>query len=245
MLDYKPLFDVGEGDPIILLNGLNGNLSNWGRVAYEFAASHRVLIPCIPFYQIPISSKRLDDLVTCVEEFIESHDLDKVTLIGNSLGGHIALLYAWRHPSRVRKLVLASSSGIFDNSQGYPFADPLPAEFGIEMDGTTIYNPKTPPTQGTSAEVFERVNGHSNVMSIEKLTRVSEHYAECSILHNIYAPTLLIWGLNDMLTSPEVALAFHEHLPQSKIIFLDQCGHVPMVDQPKLFNQHVREFLEQ
>ena len=119
MLDHKPLFDVGEGEPIILLNGLIGNLSNWGRVAYEFTTSHRVLIPRMPFYQIPISSSRLDDLVNYVEEFIEAHSLDKVTLIGNSLGGHIALLYAWRQPSKVRKLVLASSSGIFENSQSY------------------------------------------------------------------------------------------------------------------------------
>lgn len=199
MLDYKPLFDVGEGEPIILLNGLIGNLSNWGRVTYELAASHRVLIPRMPFYQVPISTARLNDLVSYLEEFIEAHGLDKVILIGNSLGGHMALLFAWRQPAKVRKLVLASSSGIFENA----------AMETVLSDALDI-----------------------------------PHDTQCSILHHIYAPTLLIWGLKDTLTPPEVALAFHEHLPQSKIIFLDQCGHMPMMEQPKLFNYHVREFLE-
>src|SRR6478752_6592469 len=162
MLDYKPLFDVGEGGPIILLNGLIGNLSNWGRVAYEFTNSHRILIPRLPFFQTPISLKRLDDLVTYVEEFIDAHALDKVTLIGNSLGGHIALLYAWRHPSRVRKLILASSSGIFDNSRGYSLADSISEDLSLDLENNTIYNSRTLATQGTASEVFERVNGQSN-----------------------------------------------------------------------------------
>ncbi|MEO7989721.1 MAG: alpha/beta hydrolase [Chryseolinea sp.] len=241
MLDHKPLFDVGEGEPIILLNGLIGNLSNWGRVAYEFTTSHRVLIPRMPFYQIPISSSRLDDLVNYVEEFIGAHSLDKVTLIGNSLGGHIALLYAWRQPSKVRKLVLASSSGIFENSQSYSLID---LDLDNALSGNTIYNSREFVIQRNANEVFERANGQPSVMKSDKVNLASQHYTECSILHHIYAPTLLIWGLKDSITPPEVALAFHEHLPQSKIIFLDQCGHVPMVDQPKLFNQHVREFLE-
>src|SRR5689334_18081004 len=105
MLDYKPLFDVGEGEPVILLNGLVGNLSSWGRVAYEFTGSHRILIPRLPFFQTPISSSRLNDLLIYLEEFITTHALDKVTLIGNSVGGHLALLYAWRQPSKVRKLI--------------------------------------------------------------------------------------------------------------------------------------------
>ncbi len=244
MLDHKPLFDVGEGEPIILLNGLIGNLSNWGRVAYEFTSSHRVLIPRMPFYQIPVSSSRLNDLVTYLEEFVEAQALDKVTLIGNSLGGHIALLYAWRQPSMVRKLVLASSSGNFESFEKYSLLDGIDADLTIGAAHNTIYNSREIFADGNATEAFQRVNGQSNVVNSDRWTLTSQHYIECSVLHHIYAPTLLIWGLKDALTPPEVALAFHEHLPQSKIIFLDQCGHVPMVDQPKLFNQHVREFLE-
>ncbi len=244
MLDYKPLFDVGEGAPIILLNGLIGNLSNWGRVVYEFTSSNRVLIPRLPFYQVPVSSSRLNDLVNYLEQFIEAHGLNKVTLIGNSLGGHIALLYAWRQPSKVRKLILASSSGIFENPLEYSVCDSMDSGVNVEAIENTIYQTNGIMSPATAPEIFERVNGQSNVMTSERLSLASRHYSECSILHHIYAPTLLIWGLEDTLTPPEVALAFHEHLPDSKIIFLDQCGHVPMIDQPKLFNQHVREFLE-
>lgn len=196
MLDYIPLLDIGDGEPVILLNGLNGNLSNWGRLTQELAASHRVLIPRLPFFQVPISSFRLDDLVNYLEEFIEAHTTSKVTLIGNLLGGHIALLYAWRQPGKVRRLVLANS-------------------FGIVKDSETILT--------------------------DTLSKPDTAYG---ILHHIYAPTLLIWGLGDTVTPPEIALAFHEHLPQSKVIFLDRCGNMPMMEQPRLFNHHVREFLE-
>jgi len=243
MLDYKPLFDVGEGEPIILLGGLIGKLSNWGRVAYEFTSSHRILIPRIPFYQIPISHTRLNDLITYLEEFVEAHSLDKVTVIGYSLGGHVALLYTWRNPSKVKKLVVASISGFFENHEEHSLLEETDVELNLGITHHAIYKGEIAANEN-AVERFQKVDDKSNILNRKRLALSPQHYSECSILHNIYAPTLLVWGLKDTHTSPEVALAFQEHLPNSKIVFLDQCGHVPMVDQPKLFNQHVREFLE-
>jgi 2-hydroxy-6-oxonona-2,4-dienedioate hydrolase len=244
MLDFKPLFDVGEGEPIILLSGLIGNLGNWGRVAYEFTSSHRILIPRLPFFQTPLAPSRLNDLVTYVEEFVEAHSLDKVIVIGNSLGGHIALHYAWRQPSKVRRLILASSSGIFENFEEYALPNEFDVHSNFSVRHNTIYHRRVAAKETNSTEFFQQVNGQSTLADRCQSELLSQHYSECFMLHHIYAPTLLIWGVDDAITPPEVALAFHEHLPQSKIIFLDQCGHLPMIDQPKLFNQHVRDFLE-
>src|SRR4051812_11240839 len=118
ILDYKPLFDVGEGKPMILLHGLFGNLSNWGLVAFEFSGSHRVIIPRLPFHSNPISRERLNDLVLYIENFVAHHQLKDVTIMGNSLGGHVGLLYTWQYPSNVIKLVLTGSSGLYENSFG-------------------------------------------------------------------------------------------------------------------------------
>lgn len=243
-LEHHPLFDVGEGEPVILLHGLFGSLCNWEHVAYEFTGTHRVLIPRLPFYTMPISSERLNDLVTYLENFIEEHRLDKVTLIGNSLGGHLAILYAWQNPSRVRKLVLAGSSGLFENSFGGTFPRVKDYEYIREKVSSTFYKREVV-TPELVNEVFETVQSTAKTLRIIGLAKAAQRHNVASILSYINAPTLLIWGLQDVITPPEVALEFQEHLPQSEVVFLDHCGHVPMMEQPKLFNKYVREFLEQ
>ena len=204
-LPYEPLFDKGEGDPIILLHGFFGNFHVWEKVMDEFASTHRVLIPRIPLFTNPITKERLDDLVDYIDRFIRKNVSSdkKVILMGNSLGGHMALMYAWEQPSRVRKLILAGSSGLFENSFGDAFPQVVDYDF----------------VQG---QVKSAV----------------------SVLHNISMPTLLVWGIQDTVTPPEVALEFHDHLPNSKVVFLESCGHVPMTEQPDLFIHHVRAFLK-
>ena len=241
--DYKPLFDVGEGKPVILLHGLFGNLSNWGHVAYEFTETHRVLIPRLPFYSTPLSVERLNDLVLYLEGFIDEHGLGKVTLMGNSLGGHVAVLYACQNPSRMDTLIRAGSSGLFENSFGGTFPRVKDYDYIREKVNSTFFKREVV-TQELIDEVFETVQSRSKTLSIIGLARAAQRQNVASLLNQIYAPTLLIWGLQDTITPPEVALDFQEHIPHAEIVFLDHCGHVPMMEQPKLFNKYVREFLE-
>lgn len=242
-LDYKPLFDVGEGEPIILLHGLFGNLSNWGSVADEFTGTNRVLVPRLPFYSSPISRERLNDLATYLEEFIDHHNLQKVTLMGNSLGGHVALLYTWKNPHAVHKLVLAGSSGLFENSFGGSFPRVRDYEYIKEKVSETFYKREIV-TKELVDEVFLTVQSPAKTLSLIGLARAAQKNNVADILKELEHPTLLVWGLQDTITPPEVALEFHDLLPNSEVVFLDHCGHVPMMEQPKLFNQYVRDFLE-
>lgn len=242
-LPHVPLFDVGEGEPIILLHGLFGNLSNWGQVAFEFTSTHRVLIPRLPLYSTPLSRERLDNLVDYVENFIEEQGLDTVTLMGNSLGGHISLLYAWRHPDKVKKLVLAGSSGLTENSFGGTFPRVRDYEYIRERVENTFYK-RDVVTKQLVDEVYETVQSRPKTLSIINLARAAQRHNVADTLLEIKTPTLLVWGRQDTITPPEVALEFHALLPYSKVVFFDQCGHVPMMEHPKLFNQHVRDFLE-
>lgn len=91
-LPFHPLFDAGEGEPIILLHGLFGNLSNWDNVAFEFTATHRVIVPRLPLHANPISDERLEDLVDYLKNFIDHHQLDNAVLMGNSLSGQLIIL---------------------------------------------------------------------------------------------------------------------------------------------------------
>ncbi|MNR36660.1 Pimeloyl-[acyl-carrier protein] methyl ester esterase [compost metagenome] len=63
------------------------------------------------------------------------------------------------------------------------------------------------------------------------------------LLHFIKIPVLLIWGLQDIVTPPEVAEEFYQHLPNATLHYIDRCGHAPMMEQPELFNGYVSNFL--
>jgi 2-hydroxy-6-oxonona-2,4-dienedioate hydrolase len=241
--DYQPLLDIGSGESIILLHGLFGNLSNWSNVADEFAKQYRVIIPRLPLFSLPISNERMNDLVTFVEQFVSYHELDTVTLMGNSLGGHVALLYAWHQPAHVKKLILAGSSGLFENSFGGTFPRIKDYEYIRAKVSSTFYQQEVV-TKELIDEVYETVQSKANTLSILGLARAAQRNNLTDVLGQIDTPTLLVWGLQDTITPPEIALEFHNHLPHSEVIFIDHCGHVPMMEQPKLFNQYVREFLE-
>ena len=240
--DYKPLLDAGEGEPVILLHGLFGNLSNWGHVVDEFKTTHRVLIPRLPFYTRPITRQRLDDLVDYITDFVEENQLQKIILMGNSLGGHVALLYAWKYPALVRRLVLAGSSGLYENSFGGTFPRVKDYDYIREKVKSTFYKPEVA-TKELVDEVYDTVQSRINTLSIIGLARAAQRHNVADMLGQLITPTLLIWGLQDTITPPEVALEFYDRLPNAEIAFLDHCGHVPMMEQPQLFNQHVRKFI--
>lgn len=96
--------DEGQGEPLVLLHGLFGALSNWESVVGKFSQEYRVLIPLLPIYEMPIKKAGLDALTDFTEGFVDMMGLDQMTLIGNSLGGHVALIYTLRHPEQIKDL---------------------------------------------------------------------------------------------------------------------------------------------
>ena len=93
--------EEGQGPVLLLLHGLFGALSNWEDVIREFSPTHRVVIPVLPIPTMPLGQASIPGLVAYVENFVEKLRLPTpMTLLGNSLGGHIALVYTLHHPSR-------------------------------------------------------------------------------------------------------------------------------------------------
>jgi pimeloyl-ACP methyl ester carboxylesterase len=97
-LDVKDLkgyqyVDEGSGQVLMLLHGLFGALSNWEAVVSRFATHFRVVIPMLPIYEMPIKEAGLEGLQKYVEDFVEAMSLNNMIIMGNSLGGHIGLLY--------------------------------------------------------------------------------------------------------------------------------------------------------
>lgn len=238
----ETFFDKGEGQPIILLHGLFGNLSNWERVADEFSSDYRVIIPRLPLFDISLRETQLNKLVSFLDIFIKKRSLENIILMGNSLGGHIALLYTLKFPKNIHRVILAGSSGLFENSIGGSFPRMKDYEYVSEKVKYTFYN-KEVVTKELVDEVYETMQSRTKTLSLIGLARAAQKENLSEVLHKIQQPTLLIWGLQDEITPPETALTFHDLIPNSTIKFLDKCGHVPMMEQPLLFNQNVRTFL--
>ena len=235
--------EVGEGEPLMLLHGLFGALNNWKGVIDHFSKKYRVIIPLMPIHDMPIKEAGCEGLTVFIEGFIDYIKLDKFSLIGNSLGGHVALIYTLKHPEKVQRLILTGSSGLFENSMGGSYPKRGNYEYIKERVEYTFYDPKTASKELVD-EVFEITNSRIKVIKIIALAKSAIRHNLGDELGQIKVPTLLIWGKNDKVTPPFVAEDFHKLIPNSELAFIDQCGHAPMMEVPVAFNQILEKFLQ-
>ena len=241
--DGYEYIDEGQGPVLLLLHGLFGALSNWHDVVMEFATDYRVIIPLLPIYEMPLTQAGVPGLVTYVEGFIAAIALPgALTVLGNSLGGHIALVFTLKNPNRVSRLVLTGSSGLFEDGMGGSFPKRGNYAFVQERVSYTFYDPKIA-TKELVDEVFDVTNSNSKCLRIIAIARSAQRHNISKELHRITVPVLLVWGLNDTITPPTVAHDFARLLPHATLRFLDHCGHAPMMERPAAFNSYLRQFL--
>lgn len=235
--------DEGQGPVLLLLHGLFGALSNWQDVVDEFSADYRVIIPLLPIYDMPLTQAGVPGLVAYVEGFVAALELPpSFTVLGNSLGGHIALVYTLNNAARVSRLVLTGSSGLFEDGMGGSFPKSGNYAYVQERVGYTFYDPSIA-TQDLVDEVFNVTNSNSKCLRIIAIARSAQRHNLSKELAKIDIPVLLVWGLNDTITPPPVAHEFARLLPQAELRFLDHCCHAPMMERPAGFNAYMRRFL--
>ncbi|WDF56826.1 alpha/beta fold hydrolase [Mucilaginibacter sp. KACC 22063] len=235
--------DEGQGETLLLLHGLMGALSNWEHVIEEFKSQYRVIIPMLPIYELPLITTGVKSLSKFVHKFIKYKNLTNITLIGNSLGGHVALIYCLSHPENIKALVLSGSSGLYENAFGGSFPRRESYDFVKEKVEYTFYDPATA-TKELVDEVFETINDRNRVIRILAMAKSAIRHNMAKDVHKIKIPVALIWGKNDKITPPEVAVEFHQLLPDSTLQWIDHCGHAAMMEQPQEFNALLREFLD-
>ena len=234
--------DEGQGEVLLLLHGLFGALSNWDGVINHFKKDYRIMIPMLPIYEMNPREAGLEALVAFTEGFVASQQLNDMTLIGNSLGGHIAILYTLTHPEQVKRLVLTGSSGLFENGMGGSYPKRGSYENISERVAYTFYDPKVA-TKELIDEVFETTSSIPKCMSIVGIAKSAQRNNVAKELHKIEAPTLLVWGLNDTITPPHVGHEFNRLIANSELYFIDKCCHAPMMEHPERFNVLLEQFL--
>jgi len=235
--------DEGKGETLLLLHGLFGALSNWDGIIECFSDRYRVIIPLLPIYELPPREAGLDALLDFLERFVIFKNLTNVTVLGNSLGGHIGLLYTLKNQENVQRLVLTGSSGLFENSMGGSFPKRGSYEYIRERVAYTFYDPEVA-TKDLIDEVFETTSSIPKCMSIVGIAKSAQRHNLAKDLYKIKVPTLLVWGLNDTITPPHVGYEFNRLISGSELHFIDKCCHAPMMEQPDKFNVIVERFLE-
>ena len=233
----------GQGEVILLLHGLFGALSNWEHVLAQFSSHYKVVIPLIPIYEMPIQQANLEGLVKFIEAFIQLKKFETFTLSGNSLGGHLALIYTLQNPDRVKNMVLTGSSGLFENTLGGSFIKRGNYDYIAERVAYTFYDPNTV-TKPYVDEVFNIAKDRTKAIRTIAIAKSAQRHSLAHELPHIQARTLLIWGLNDTITPPLVGHEFNALIPNSRLRFIDRCCHAPMMEQPAKFNRILGQFLE-
>ena len=234
--------EVGEGETLMLCHGLFGALSNFSDLIEKFRHTHKVVVPILPLFDLDILHTSVSGLEKHIAAFIEHKNYTNIHLLGNSLGGHVALVYVLKHPERVKSLTLTGSSGLFENAMGDSYPKRGDYEYIKNKTAQTFYDPAVA-TPELVDEVFEITKNRIKVIKIIALAKSAIRHNLGEELNQIQQPTLLIWGKNDIVTPPFVAEEFKKLIPNSQLHFIDKCGHAPMMEVPIEFNSILEKFL--
>ena len=229
--------EIGEGTPMIILHGLMGGLSNFDNVAQFFPEKgYKVIIPELPLFELPLLTTNVNSFAKYLKEFISHKKLDKVILLGNSLGGHIGLLYTKQYPENVKALVITGSSGLYESAMGESYPKRGDRNYIKTKTENVFYDPAIA-TKELVDEVFETVNDRVKLIRTLAIAKSAIRHNMGKDLPKMNTPTCLIWGENDSVTPPEVGEEFHEKLPDSDLFWVKKCGHAAMMEHPDTFNE--------
>ncbi len=234
----------GGDETLLLLHGLFGALSNFEGIINHFSDKVNVVVPILPIFELPIHRLSVAGLAEHVAEFVNYKKFEKVHVLGNSLGGHIALLYALAHPEKIASITLTGSSGLFESAMGNTFPKRGDYDFIKTKTEATFYRPEVA-TKELVDEVYDIVNDRGKAIRIIATSKSAVRHNLGDNLHHITAPTLLVWGKDDQVTPAFVGEKFHELLQNSRLVLINQCGHAPMMEHPEEFNRHLGNFLEE
>lgn len=237
--------ESGQGQPIIVLHGLMGGLSNFDGVFNYFSKNgYKVIIPELPIYKLPILKTNVKSLSKFLKEFMVFKKIDKAILLGNSLGGHIALYFAKLNLKNVAGIVLSGSSGLYEKSLGDTYPKRGNYEYIKLKTQEVFYSPEIA-TKEVVDEIFEAVNDRNKVIRTLAIAKSAIRHNMAKDLPAMNTPACIIWGKDDTVTPPEVAEDFMKLLPDANLYWIDKCGHAPMMEHPEEFNEILESWLKQ
>src|ERR1051325_481775 len=163
--DKFRFLEEGQGEPLVLLHGLFGAMSNFSDLIEYFRHHNKVVVPMLPLFDLDLLHTTVGGLEKFVNKFIEKQGYTDIHLLGNSLGGHVALLHILKHPEKIKSLTLTGSSGLFESGMGDSYPKRGDYEYIKKKTEVTFYDPRTA-TKELVDEVYEICNNRLKVIKI-------------------------------------------------------------------------------
>ena len=243
--------EAGSGPTVILLHGLGGSSQAWQLNIGPLAEKFHVVVPDqIGFGKSdkPLVNYRIRTYVDFLDQFCKQLKIERASLVGNSMGGWIAVTFAAAFPDRVDKLVLEDAAGYapakdFDTRTFYGL-NPTTREGMKVLVAKVFYNKIFQTDAAIDQSIAARMAAGDGftIKSITESIIRGEDYLD-DIVKTVKRPTLIIWGRQDGLVPLAEGERFNKDIAGSKLIVIDQSGHVPNIEKPAEFNAAVLKFL--
>jgi pimeloyl-ACP methyl ester carboxylesterase len=235
---------MGKGPKVVLLHGLFGSPQNWERTIEALSSDYHVLALRLPVHRDHLNGlSTVPQLTEYVHEFFECQRIERAVLCGNSLGGQVALDFCLRYPGRAVRLVLTGSAGLYERSLTSGSLPKVCKEFIRDQGKKIFYNSEKHMTEEMVEEIFQSLGDRQYVRFLLRIAKSTRDYQMKELLKHVRVPTLLVWGAQDEVTPPHVAHEFESSIAGAQLVFLDECGHSPPIEQPERFSQVVRGFM--
>ena len=229
--------------PVVLLHGLFGKPGNWDECVRHLAPRGPVLVPDLGLFALPAAQANVEGIGASVGDWLRTRGVERAVLVGNSLGGHVALHLAVSRPELAAALVLTGSSGLFE--RGFERVPRHPSREWLIDRIREVFFDGAYVTPALVDEVAAVINDRTSARQLVRIAKAAKQHPLRAELHRVRCPVLLLWGTQDQITPPAVAREFQALLPQAELRFIDRCGHAAMLEQPAAFSASVGEFLEQ
>jgi len=246
-IDLNQVVDMGKGPQTVLfLHGLFGTPEHWRDVMEHLSQDYRVVAPQLPIDPRP--GRRRDGVQTIGElsdsvvGLVESLDIQRPVLCGNSLGGLVAIDLCSRDPNFAQGLVLAGSAGLFERSPIKGLRSKPSKEF-IRTTARGIVHDQNLVTEDLVTRWHTSMTDRDYVRFVLRISRATRDRTVEDELENLKLPTLIIWGRDDTITPPVTGEEFRSRINGSQLEFIAECGHAPNWEQPEAFAHLVDRFL--
>lgn len=258
---------AGQGPPLVLIHGVAGRAAQWDQAAQFLAESHTVIAPDLLGHgdsAKPRGDYSLGAHASGIRDLLVGLGVERASVVGHSLGGGIAMQFAYQFPERCERLVLVSSGGLGDEVHPLLRAATLP---GSEFVLPLLAHPRVLEV----ASVIPRALGRIGLRTGPDLTEMAQGYqslsnsdARSAFIHTLRAvidptgqrinssdrlylasemPSLIVWGRRDRIIPVDHAQPAHEAMPGSRLELFEDAGHFPHLDDPLRFARTLEDFL--